>query len=164
MYLNVPTTLEGWEEIGHALTEVDDSGQLDRVGFNPLIPSADPHNWLGAFGAEIWDPETSTVTADNERVLQLLNWYASYNERYGAENIGAFRTAYGGNNFGRNSPEGLYYTGQIALWTLGSWSYNDMGEYGPDVDFGVTAVPSPEGLNGHPGKLVANMDFVPKRA
>jgi maltose-binding protein MalE len=161
---NVPTTLEGWEEIGHALTEVDDSGQLDRVGFNPLIPSADPHNWLGAFGADIWDPETSTVTADNERVLQLLNWYASYNERYGAENIGAFRTAYGGNNFGRNSPEGLYYTGQIALWTLGSWSYNDMGEYGPDVDFGVTAVPSPEGLNGHPGKLVANMYFVPKGA
>ncbi|MEM7127139.1 MAG: extracellular solute-binding protein [Chloroflexota bacterium] len=161
---NPPTTLEGWEEAGEALTDVSDSGEIERVGFIPQIPSTDPHNWLAAFGADVWDPDTNTVTADNEKVLSLLNWYGKYNETYGVENIGAFRTAYGGNGFGRNSPEGLYYTGQIAVWTLGSWSFNDMGEYGPDVDFDVAAVPSPEGSGGSPGKLVANMYFVPNGA
>jgi multiple sugar transport system substrate-binding protein len=162
---NVPSTLEEWEEIGHALNEVDDSGDIERVGFIPLIPSADPHNWLPAFGAEIWDPDTNTVTIDNERTLQMLEWYQSYNERYGAETIGAFRTAYGGNNFGRNSPEGLYYTGQIAIWTTGSWLFNDIGEYGPDLNFDVTRVPAPASAgNGKPGKLNANMYFVPNGA
>lgn len=162
---NVPSTLEEWEEIGHALTEVDDSGQIERVGFVPLIPSSDPHNWLAAFGAEVWDQETSTVIVDNERTLQMLEWFQSYNERYGAETIGAFRTAYGGNSFGRNSPEGLYYTGQIAVWSIGSWLFNDIGEYGPELNFDVTRVPSPSfAENGKPGKLNANMYFVPSGA
>ena len=162
---NVPANLEEWEERGHALTETEDSGELDRIGFIPLIPRADPHNWLPAFGAAVWDEETATVTVNNERTLRLLNWYSSYNERYGAENIQAFRTAYGGNFFGRNSPEGLYYTGQIAAWQAGSWLFNDIGEYGPDLNFGVAATPSPSDItDGHPGKLVANMYFVPANA
>ena len=51
---NVPANLEEWEEMGHALTETEDSGELDRIGFIPLIPRADPHNWLPAFGAAVW--------------------------------------------------------------------------------------------------------------
>ena len=161
----VPANLEEWEELGHALTETSDNGEIGRIGFIPLIPRSDPHNWLGAFGASVWDQETATVTVNNERTLRLLNWYSSYNERYGADNIQAFRTAYGGNLFGRNSPEGLYYTGQLAVWSLGSWLFNDIGEYGPDLNFGVAAVPSPGDISdGHPGKLVANMYFVPKGA
>ena len=162
---NVPSTLEEWEEIGHALTETSDNGAIERIGFISLIPSTDPHNWLAAFGADVWDAASTTVTVNNERTLRLLNWYSSYNERYGAENIQAFRTAYGGNAFGRNSPEGLYYTGQLAIWSIGSWLFNDIGEYGPDLNFDVTSIPSPGDItDGYPGKLVANMYFVPKGA
>ena len=40
----VPGSLEEWEEVGQAMTEVSDSGQIERVGFIPHIPNLDPHN------------------------------------------------------------------------------------------------------------------------
>jgi maltose-binding protein MalE len=70
-------------------------------------------------------------------------------------------TSYSGNAYGRNTPEGVYYTGLLSIWQIATWLYNDMLEYGPDVDFGVTKVPSPRGVDGKPGQLVANMYFVP---
>ena len=147
------------------MNETDADGSLTRIGFIPHIPSADPHNWLGAFGASVWNEETGEVTLDAPEPLALLEWYDSYAKAYGIENIAAFRTAYGGNGFGRNSPDGLYYTGQIATWQIGSWLYNDIGEYGPDLNFGVTKVPSPStAANGKPGKLQANLYFVPSGA
>ena len=162
---NVPDSLEGWEEIGRAMNETAADGSLTRIGFIPHIPSVDPHNWLGAFGASVWNEETGEVTLDAPEPLALLEWYDSYAKEYGIENIAAFRTAYGGNGFGRNSPDGLYYTGQIATWQIGSWLYNDVGEYGPDLNFDVTKVPSPStATNGQPGKLQANLYFVPSGA
>ncbi len=161
----VPTDLEGWEEVGRAMNEVSDTGELQRIGFIPHIPSLDPHNWMGAFGVDVWDEDTATVTLDNPEALALLEWYNGYSEEYGIENIAAFRTAFGGNSFGRNSPEGLYYTGQLATWQIGTWLYNDVGEYGPDLNFGVTKVPSPStAAGGKPGKLQANLYFVPTGA
>ena len=161
----VPGSLEEWEEVGQAMTEVSDSGQIERVGFIPHIPNLDPHNWLGAFGADVWDDESGTVNMETPEVLSLLEWYNGYSQEYGIENIAAFHTAYGGNNFGRNSPEGLYYTGQLAIWQIGTWLYNDVGEYGPDLNFGVTKVPSPSAaINGKPGKLQANLYLVPSGA
>lgn len=161
----VPETLEEWEVIGRAMNETSDTGELQRIGFIPHIPSVDPHNWLGAFGVNVWDEDTTTVTLDNPDALSLLEWYNGYNQEYGIENIAAFRTAFGGNGFGRNSPEGLYYTGQIATWQIGSWLYNDVGEYGPDLNFGVTKVPSPStATDGRPGKLQANLYLVPTGA
>ncbi len=162
---NIPDTLEGWEEIGRAMNETDADGSLTRIGFIPHIPSADPHNWLGAFGASVWNEDTGEVTLDSPEALALLEWYNGYADEYGIENIAAFRTTYGGNGFGRNSPDGLYYTGQIATWQIGSWLYNDVGEYGPDLNFDVTKVPSPStATNGKPGKLQANLYFVPSGA
>ncbi len=161
----VPADLEGWEEIGRAMNEVGETGELERIGFIPHIPSLDPHNWLGAFGVDVWDEETAIVTLDNPDALALLEWYNGYSTEYGIENIAAFRTAFGGNAFGRNSPEGLYYTGQIATWQIGSWLYNDVGEYGPDLNFDVTKVPVPStATQGKPGKLQANLYFVPTGA
>lgn len=162
---NVPATLEEWETVGRAMNEVKDNGELDRIGFIPHIPNLDPHNWLGAFGADVWDEETATVNLETPEVLSLLEWYNGYSREYGIENIAAFHTAFGGNGFGRNSPEGLYYTGQLAIWQIGTWLYNDIGEYGPNLNFGVSQVPSPSAAaNGKPGKLQANLYFVPAGA
>ena len=142
------------------MNETDADGSLTRIGFIPHIPSADPHNWLGTFGASVWNGETGEVTLDAPEPLALLEWYDTYAKEYGIENIAAFRTTCGGNGFGHNSPDGLYYTGQIATRQISSWLYNDVGEYGPDLNFGVTKVPSPStAANGQPGKLQANLFF-----
>lgn len=113
----------------------------------------------------MWDEESTTVNLETPAVLSLLEWYDGYSREYGIENIAAFHTAFGGNAFGRNAPEGLYYTGQLAIWQIGTWLYNDVGEYGPDLHFAVNKVPSPSAAaNGKPGQRQANLYFVPAGA
>lgn len=162
---DVPTALEGWEEIGAAATVVSGSGELERIGFVPFIPTANIFGWGAAFGATFWDAETGTVTADHPAMVRVLEWFKGYGDRYGAEQLQAFITSYGGNNFGRNTPQGAYYTGLLSIWNQASWLINDMREYGPDVDFGITSLPSPSDVtDGKPGKLQANLYFVPTGA
>lgn len=162
---NIPTDLEGWEEAGEQLYDVADDGSIDKVGFCPLIPYQAIHSWGATRGAEVWDDATQTCIANDDTngpiFIELLNWYKGYAEEYGAEELQAFMTSYQGNNFGRNTPEGIYYTGLLGIWHIATWLYNDMKEYGPDVDFGVTKVPSPAGVDGKPGYLQANVYLVP---
>ena len=48
------------------------------------------------------------------------------------------------------------------MWVRGSWAYNDMGEYGPDVNFGVAPMPQLASADdATPGTSNANMYFVP---
>jgi multiple sugar transport system substrate-binding protein len=161
----LPTTLEGWVEMGDALTEVSASGEIEKVGFIPQIPSFNAvNNWGPAFGVQMWDPEALQITANSPAGVAMMEWAKSYRDKYRPEEIQAFITSHGGNTFGRNTPQGVYYTGLLAIWAQGSWSYNDMGEYGPEVDFGVTSLPSPAGVAGKPGAVNANMYFVPAGA
>jgi len=117
--------------------------------------------WGATRGAEFWDPESRQCIANDATngpiLVELFNWYKGYTDKYGAEEIQAFMTSYGGNAYGRNTPEGVHYTGLLSTWIVATWLYNDMREYGPDVDFGVTKVPSPKGVAGKPANLVANM-------
>ena len=162
---DLPDDLEGWEALGDMMTEVADNGEIQKVGFIPLIPNAQEYHWLAAFGGEVWDAETQTASINTPEMQEVFNWYKGYYDRYGVENIEAYASTYGGNGFGRNTPEGVYYTGLLAIWTIGSWLVNDMNEYGPDVDFGITKVPSPASAeNGRPGQLQANMYLVPQGA
>ncbi len=162
---NVPTDLEGWEEAGRQLYETSDSGGLNKIGFSPLIPGTAIESWGASRGAEIWDAGEQKCIANDDTngpiFVELLNWYKGYADEYGAEELQAFMTSYAGNSYGRNTPEGIYYTGLLSIWSLATWLYNDMKEYGPDVDFGVTKIPSPRGVTGKPGNLVANVYLVP---
>jgi multiple sugar transport system substrate-binding protein len=162
---NVPDTLEDWEVIGEKLYDVADDGTLNKIGFCPLIPWSNVQGWAATRGAEIWDAENNQCIANDDTnkpiMLELFDWFKGYTDKYGVEELQAFMTSYSGNNYGRNTPEGIYYTGLLGIWQVATWLYNDIREYGPDVDFGVTKVPSPAGVDGKPCNLVANMYFVP---
>ena len=157
-----PTTIAELDEMGAALNDIGDDGEILRLGFAPTVPSKHIWDWGAAHGSQYWDESEGNIAVDEEAMITLLNWYKGYAEEFGAENLQAYAATYGGNGFGRNTPQGIYYTGLITFWVLGSWSFNDMGEYGPDVDFGVVPIPTLEGADdATPGTSVGNMYFVP---
>jgi multiple sugar transport system substrate-binding protein len=160
----LPSDLEGWEAIGEKLYEIN-NGSIEKVGFSPLLPFPNIPTWGATRGLTLWDPVNRQAIANDATnrpiMVDLLNWYKSYADKYGAEELQAFITSYSGNDFGRNTPEGVYYTGRLGVWALETWLYNDMKEYGPEVNFGVTKLPSPRGVEGRPGFLNANMYLVP---
>lgn len=157
-----PTTIAELDEMGAALDDVADDGAINRLGFAPTVPAKQTWDWGAAFGSQYWDESEGNIAVDEEAMIALLEWYKSYANRFGAENLQAYANTYGGNSFGRNTPQGIYYTGLITMWVRGSWAYNDMGEYGPDVDFGVAPMPQLASADDStPGTSNANMYFVP---
>ena len=157
-----PTTIAELDEMGAVLNEVSDDGEILRLGFAPTVPSKHIWDWGAAHGSQYWDEAEGNIAVDEEAMITLLEWYKSYADQFGAENLQAYANTYGGNGFGRNTPQGIYYTGLVTFWVLGSWSYNDMGEYGPDVDFGVVPIPKLASADdATPGTSVGNMYFVP---
>lgn len=159
-----PTTIAELDEVGAALDEVADDGAINRLGFSPTVPAKQTWDWATAFGSHFWDDAEGNVAVDEEAMVALFEWYKSYADRFGAENLQAYADTYGGNAFGRNTPQGIYYTGLVVLWVRGSWAYNDMGEYGPDVDFGVAPMPQLASADdATPGVSNGNMYLVPAR-
>ncbi|MCY4539495.1 MAG: extracellular solute-binding protein, partial [Chloroflexi bacterium] len=157
-----PTTIAELDEQGAALNDVADDGTINRLGFSPTVPGLQIWDWGAAFGSQYWDESEGNIAIDEEAMIALFEWYKSYADEFGAENLQAYASTFGGNNFGRNTPQGIYYTGLITFWVLGSWSYNDMGEYGPDVDFDVVPVPQLESADDStPGTSNGNMYLVP---
>ena len=157
-----PTTIAELDEMGAVLNEISDDGEILRLGFAPTVPSKHIWDWGAAHGSQYWDEAEGNIAVDEEAMITLLEWYKGYADQFGAENLQAYANTYGGNGFGRNTPQGIYYTGLVTFWVLGSWSYNDMGEYGPDVDFGVVPVPTLASADdATPGTSVGNMYFVP---
>ena len=157
-----PTTIADLDEQGAALNEIGDDGEILRLGFAPTVPAKQTWDWGAAFGSQYWDEGEGNIAVDEEAMVALLEWYQAYANSLGAENLQAYASTYGGNAFGRNTPQGIYYTGLITMWVRGSWAYNDMGEYGPDVDFGVAPMPTLSSADdATPGTSNANMYFVP---
>jgi multiple sugar transport system substrate-binding protein len=157
-----PTTIAELDEQGAALNEIADDGEILRLGFAPTLPGKQVWDWGAAFGSQYWDEAEGNIALDEEAWIALLNWYKGYGDKFGVENLAGYASTYGGNGFGRNSPQGIYYTGLISFWVIGSWLFNDMGEYGPDVDFGVTPIPTLASADdATPGTSIANMYFVP---
>ena len=142
---NPPTTIAELDEQGAALNDIADDGEILRLGFSPTLPGKQVWEWGAAFGSQYWDEAEGNIALDEEAWVELLNWYKGYGDKFGVENLAGYASTYGGNGFGRNSPQGIYYTGLISFWVIGSWLFNDMGEYGPDVDFGVIPIPDPGG-------------------
>ena len=165
---DIPTDLEGWEEIGEALYDVSPNGSINKIGYIPLVPDIYIMAYGAMFGAEFWDGDSRQCIANDATngpiMVDLFNWCKGYTDKYGAEEIQAFMSSYSGNSYGRNTPDGVYYTGLLAIWLNRTWLYNDMLEYGPDVDFGVAKPPSPRGVTGKPADLDANMYLVPAGA
>ena len=157
-----PATIAELDEQGAALNDVADDGTINRLGFSPTVPGLQLWDWGAAFGSQYWDEAEGNIAVDEEAMIALFEWYKSYADKFGAENLQAYASTYGGNTFGRNTPQGVYYTGLLSFWALGSWSYNDMGEYGPDVDFGVVPLPQrADADDATPGTSTGNMYLVP---
>ena len=159
-----PTTIAELDAMSAELDEIADDGSINRLGYSPTVPFKLLWDWGAAFGSQFWDESEGNIAVDEEAMIAMFEWHKSYTNRYGAENLQAYASTYGGNNFGRNTPQGIYYTGLIAFWALGSWSFNDMGEYGPDVDFDIVPLPTLASADdASPGTSNGNMYLVPAR-
>ena len=141
----IPTEIEGLDALAEQMTTWDDDGNLTRLGFLPWQNSNLWH-WGWAHGATFYDEDTDTVTADqDEGLLQALEWFQSYANKYDIEKIDRFRSGFGRATMSSDDP---WYVGKVSAQIDGSWKRSWIPRYAPELNYSVAKSPAATGI-GH---------------
>ena len=145
-----PRSVAELEECNKKLVRYRENGRLDRIGFLPLEPDWYQMMWGTWFGGNFWDGKR-TVTIDSPENRAAYKWVQSYPERYGADNLLAFRDGLG--NFA--SPQNPFLAGRVAMETQGEWIYKFIQNYAqPGFEWGAAGIPTDDPVKLHDTCLV----------
>ncbi len=151
-----PRTIEELDEIAELLTVMDARGNLRRLGFYPNVTSI----YFYAFGGQLYDPETLEVTLDHPGNVAALQWLADYYEKYDINLIRRFQAGWGD----MASPFNPFYRGQIGIQEGGQWEALASTVHAPDLNWGVTNFPAPEGGRADVAPVQSSFWVVPAQA
>jgi multiple sugar transport system substrate-binding protein len=135
-----PRTIEELDEAAEKLTTRNAAGDLESIGFIPWAqygPANSVFTWGWAFGGSFYDDATFTVTADDPKVVNALAWMISYCDRFDARKISALEAGFG------SAEQDPFYTGKMSMRCLHIGGIVDIGKYAPNLDWGVSFIPSP---------------------
>jgi ABC-type glycerol-3-phosphate transport system substrate-binding protein len=133
-----PRSIAELEEFNKKIEKRRPDGHLQTIGFLPLEPDWYASMWGFWFGGELWDGD-KTITANSPQNIAAYKWVESYPQRFGADNLLAFRDGFG--NFA--SPQNPFLSGRVAMEIQGSWIYSYIKNYAPPgFEWGVAAFPS----------------------
>ncbi|MBM7677527.1 ABC transporter substrate-binding protein [Gracilibacillus alcaliphilus] len=134
-----PTTIEELEEAAHQLTKQED-GRFTQYGMIPWLGEGWLYSWGWSFGGEFVD-ETNQVTADNPKVVEALEWMTDFATDLGAQNVLSFANSEG------SDAQDPFISEQVSMVVQGNWIMEQIEEYNPDLNYGVTYIPTPTGDN-----------------
>lgn len=149
-----PRTIEELDALTEQLTTVDNRGNMRRIGFYPNITSI----YMYAFGGQLYDPVTLEPTLDDPGNIAAFEWLAGYYEKYDINRIRRFQAGWGD----MASPFNPFYRGQIGMQEGGQWEVRFTELYAPDLDWGVTTFPAPEGGRADVTPVQASFWVIPK--
>jgi multiple sugar transport system substrate-binding protein len=140
------------------LTKVDSSGNITQFGMR----SPDYTTLAYAFGGKWYDTSGSPTPTDAGNLAALHFWVDNVAKKYGADKIKKFESGYGEYASAQNP----FYTGKVAMTLDGEWQPVFVKQYAPTLDWGVAAIPYPDGQQNLAGatQLTSSMFFIPKNA
>jgi len=140
-----PRTIEEVDRYNDILTKRS-GDKIIRMGIIPWAQFGNANSiftWGWAFGGSFYDPGSHKVTADNPDVEKALKWMVSYARRYDVTKINAFSSGFGSRD------QNPFYIGIVAMECLHISQIEDIREYAPNLDYGITYIPAPAGGEQH---------------
>ncbi|TSB45762.1 ABC transporter substrate-binding protein [Alkalicoccobacillus porphyridii] len=135
-----PTTITELEEAIDLLTTFE-SGNIQQIGMVPWTAQGWFYTWGWSFGGEFYDEETNRLTLTHPKNIEALEWLVSFADKYDAATITSFDTAQGSNEMDPFNLE-LY-----SMKIDGPFAISNINQYNPDLNYGVTPIPTPTGDN-----------------
>ena len=129
---DVPRTWDDMYEQTVEYTEIDDSGNIQLLWYEP---SRDL--WMGytrtfSWGLTPFDGDTLTFNYDNPRYVEYINSIVQFFEHLGVERVEAFRESYPS---WVAIPGAAFPSNRQALLTSGYWIPGEMEKIAPDGEF-----------------------------
>lgn len=156
-----PTTLEEIEMMSAEINRIE-GGRALKVGMIPWNQYGAGNSiltWGFSYGAKLWDPETLTVTPDEDLAIQALEWMTR-----SAQSIGGAAAV-------SIAPPSLsahpFSTGNLGMACMVTPNLVEVKELAPDIEIGSTLLPfQPPGATdpGQGAWLGGWSSFIPRGA
>lgn len=142
-YDGPPKTYQELVEMAVNLTAYDSDGNIVRAGFIPDYPWLEKVLWPVAFGAKWIDPETNTITFDSPEMHDAYQWQLDIYNTIGYDKLLTFKTSLGSAK--SNVGGGSFIDEKLAMQFSGEWLMDEISQQRPDMNYGVTYCPYPDG-------------------
>jgi multiple sugar transport system substrate-binding protein len=142
-----PMDPKRFQELASKLNQTDSSGAYTRVGFVPWLEQGWGYTWGYAFGGSFFDSSKCKITATDPGVVKgyqfLYDWARSLDPQKARTFVDTY---WQWPNVGTlPDSQNPFYTGKVAFLVTGNWIFATMKEATPNLDYGVTYIPAPDG-------------------
>jgi len=137
-----PRTLAELDEYAEKITKFDERGNMVRIGIIPwgVYGMANSiYTWGWAFGGKFYDPNSETVSCDDPKIVQALEWMVSYAKKYDIRKISALTAGFG------TAEQNPFFTGKLGMMPAHITMLREIDKYAPDLEYGIALMPYPEG-------------------
>jgi len=150
-----PRTIPELEEFAAKIVRKDpQTGRVTRLGLLPPEPGWWNWAWGYFFGGKLNDG-LERITADDPGNVAALKWVSTFAERYGREEMLAFRQGFG--SF--DSPQNAFLSGKVGMVLQGVWMSNFIRFHNPHLNYGCAPFPAAFDTKGEP-VTIAEMDVI----
>jgi multiple sugar transport system substrate-binding protein len=131
-----PATIAELDSLADTLTQRQDNGNIDRMGFLPT----DYQFWLWGtvFGGSFFDYDNQRVTANDPKLVEALSWYQSYAEKYDPRKVAAFNEGLASERAQQQDP---LLSGKFSMQIQGPWKLGDIKLFGEGFEYDVVPPP-----------------------
>jgi len=121
-------------EYARKLTIVKD-GEIQQLGWAINQDTSALIDLSQSFGAHFFDKTSGTVTANDPKIEEALNWDLCLAKEFGLEKVNSFVAGFAGQG---NDP---FLLGKLAMTIGGCWNVTFYQKSGVQLDYGVGPVP-----------------------
>ena len=142
-----PIDPERFKEIAFKLNQTDSSGAYTRIGFVPWLEQGWGYTWGFAFGGSFFDFANCKVTATDPGVVKGYQFVYDWAKALDPQKARTFVDTYWQWPSVGTLPDSQmpFFTGKVAFVISGNWVFSTMKDAAPNLDYGVTYIPAPNG-------------------
>ena len=139
---NGPITLERLGEIAAQLDETNEQGNFTQMGFIPWFEQGWHYGYGFSFGGDFYDEASCQVTPTDENIVAAFQYVYDYAAEKGPQQVQAFRQAFTRPDL--PPQQNPFIAGQLGMIITGDWMIGNMARYNPDMNYGITYMPTVE--------------------
>jgi multiple sugar transport system substrate-binding protein len=142
-----PIDPQRFKEIAFKLNKTDSSGAYTRIGFVPWLEQGWGYTWGFAFGGSFFDFANCKVTATDPSVVKGYQFVYDWAKALDPQKARTFVDTYWQWPSVGTLPDSQmpFFTGKVAFVISGNWVFATMKDVAPNLDYGVTYIPAPNG-------------------
>ncbi len=141
---NGPLTLDQVRQIAFKINKTDKTGAYTQVGFIPYDTNYSQgwhYTWGFDFGGKFADLAAGKVTPDDENIVKAFTFLHDWAKAMGPQKVQTFISTYSPPN--NPSQQNPFLIGKVAMMVSGDWVLNQIRQYVPNLNYGVTYIPVP---------------------